>query len=905
MIPLKLQLKNFLSYGPEIQTVDLSTYPLICLSGKNGHGKSALLDAMTWALWGQARKVTGNAKADQGLLRLGQTQMMVSLDFEFNHQIYRVRREFSVTYGKPLAALDFGIVNTDESFVPLTDKTISLTQDVIEHTLNLSFDSFSNSAFLRQGQANEFSKKSPKDRKEILATILGLNQYETVRTLAMNKIRQATIDRTARLTVQEKIELELQKKDLIVEQLGQLDIQLLTHNTQETMLKQQAQTLADGNKQLFEDQKKYQVITFALNQLIKKEDEDIQQLRSSITEWKIVHKKQLLMTDPKALDAEKQELLNQIKQYQYALQKTLELKEQYLKHKETAQQLSYQLKEKQNAALQHKKIAIERLLIEKQTDEKSIIDTDKQLIETHQDLKKHQSSLTALHTLLTSQPAALQKLQSIEKQFDRRKEHYQKFLEQGKWVTSELENLEQKTALAHDDEDPSCPLCEQNLSAARKRFLKQKFVEQEQFLKRRLQRITLVVKQLKAVLIEQHKELEAARKQIEQLALAQAQYHEHEKNIEKIKVSSDQLATHKLALEKKLLALSLTIAADQLALDILIKQDALVVENNNEYQAIIKQLKDIEVEAKKLQYNQELHKKVDARLAIIEQQSTEYMKLMQELALQNQRQKVVSQLCSDLKVVRKEKTELTLQAAMFGTLQDRQKAYEQQELQLVTTTKELAQHKEQILDQKARLETQRTALENLEKEHKEQQVTITALQETIYDYQAIAAATGKDGIQALLIEDAIPEIEQEANSLLARLTNNQAQVFFESLRDLKKGGSKETLDIKISDSQGIRPYEMFSGGEAFRIDFAIRIAISKLLARRAGTSLQTLIIDEGFGSQDEEGLALIMDALHNIQEDFSKIIIVSHLASMKDNFPVHFVVDKGPNGSTVSVIEQG
>ena len=125
------------------------------------------------------------------------------------------------------------------------------------------------------------------------------------------------------------------------------------------------------------------------------------------------------------------------------------------------------------------------------------------------------------------------------------------------------------------------------------------------------------------------------------------------------------------------------------------------------------------------------------------------------------------------------------------------------------------------------------------------------------------------------------------------------------MRDLKKGGTKETLDIKISDQAGIRPYELFSGGEAFRIDFALRIAISKLLARRAGTALQTLIIDEGFGSQDEEGLGHIMDALHKIQEDFSKIIIVSHLPAMKDQFPVQFLIEKGVQGSTVSVIEQG
>jgi exonuclease SbcC len=164
---------------------------------------------------------------------------------------------------------------------------------------------------------------------------------------------------------------------------------------------------------------------------------------------------------------------------------------------------------------------------------------------------------------------------------------------------------------------------------------------------------------------------------------------------------------------------------------------------------------------------------------------------------------------------------------------------------------------------------------------------------------------GRDGIQALLIEEVIPEIEQEANRLLSKLTDNKSQIFIESLRDLKKGGVKESLDIHISDASGIRPYEMFSGGEAFRIDFSLRIAISKLLARRAGTALQTLIIDEGFGSQDEEGLQRLMDAIHAIQKDFSRIIVVSHLHALKDNFPVHFIIQKGALGSSVQVEERG
>src|SRR5436189_2793288 len=111
MIPQKIQIKNFLSYGPNLQTIDFSNYSLICLSGKNGHGKSALLDAMTWALWGQARKLSGSVKSDDGLLRLGQTNMLVVFDFSLNNYIYRIRREYTHYYGKPTLALEFGILD--------------------------------------------------------------------------------------------------------------------------------------------------------------------------------------------------------------------------------------------------------------------------------------------------------------------------------------------------------------------------------------------------------------------------------------------------------------------------------------------------------------------------------------------------------------------------------------------------------------------------------------------------------------------------------------------------------------------------------------------------------------------------------------------------------------------------
>jgi len=144
---------------------------------------------------------------------------------------------------------------------------------------------------------------------------------------------------------------------------------------------------------------------------------------------------------------------------------------------------------------------------------------------------------------------------------------------------------------------------------------------------------------------------------------------------------------------------------------------------------------------------------------------------------------------------------------------------------------------------------------------------------------------------------------KRANNLLARLTNNGTQIMIESLKDLKKGGMKETLDIRISDEMGIRDYEMYSGGEAFRIDFSIRIALSKLLARRAGTKLSTLIIDEGFGTQDEEGLENVIKCIQSIIDDFEKIIVITHLEKLKNAFPVMIEINKYPDtGSTYKII---
>ncbi len=169
-------------------------------------------------------------------------------------------------------------------------------------------------------------------------------------------------------------------------------------------------------------------------------------------------------------------------------------------------------------------------------------------------------------------------------------------------------------------------------------------------------------------------------------------------------------------------------------------------------------------------------------------------------------------------------------------------------------------------------------------------------------YEELRLAFGKKGVPAMIIEAAIPEIEDEANALLSRITGGRMHLRFDTQRETVKGDTVETLDIKIADELGTRPYENYSGGEQFRVNFAVRIALSKLLARRAGAQLQTLVVDEGFGALDSTGRDKLVEAINAIQDDFQRILIITHLDELKDAFPVRIEVTKTGNGSQISIV---
>ncbi len=170
-------------------------------------------------------------------------------------------------------------------------------------------------------------------------------------------------------------------------------------------------------------------------------------------------------------------------------------------------------------------------------------------------------------------------------------------------------------------------------------------------------------------------------------------------------------------------------------------------------------------------------------------------------------------------------------------------------------------------------------------------------------YTDLGHAFGRQGIQAMIIDGVLPEIENAANEILNRMTDNSVHVQFSTQRQGSTGNVIETLDIRISDSAGTRSYEMFSGGEAFRVNFAIRVALSRLLAGRAGASLHVLIVDEGFGSQDGPGRDRLIEAINSVSSDFQKIVVITHIEELKGFFPTQIDVVKGAGGSQIHLTE--
>ncbi len=850
MIPVRLEMKNFLPYrSPD--PLRFEGIHLACLTGANGAGKSSLLDAITWALWGKAR-----AKRDEDLVHLGQGDMYVQLDFEQEGAVYRVlRRRARGKRGQ--GTLDLFIFADDDTPNLITEPNMRTTQIKINDLLRLDYDTFTNSAFLQQGKADAFTIKSPAERKKILSDILGLDQWALYEETVKEKLKVITknIDYFAERI--KEIEEELARKPSLL-----IDLQNREQNHTEA---QAALSIAEARLKEVEHapgelRNAQQNKTDCENRL-RDHRRDIEEVITRITRQQA-----------------------QITSYQEVIDNQQDIEAGYtaLQSARAANDsLSDKLRELKS--LDDDRYALQRQLDEGRHRLENDIETTQQRIEEltqaasddhAEDLQNVQTEVTALQARDAERATLDEHTNTLREDQAALKTHITALTAEGQALRDRLERLE-----ATDAEAAACPLCGQPLDAASRMELITQLNE-EITDKREIYRqakedsaeIAGEIKLNRATLDTMTGELKRLTPLLEHMGVLLTQSQNAQQAAQRLEEEQDHL--HRIQAE---------LTEDAFAPDV---REALSI---------------LDARQTELGYDQTTHDDARQQLEIHRQYDELHTKLSIALeslpglvagiedaqARQDRLAQVIHQTEGEITNLEVEITRLTALVAEYNTREaelNQQRTLERTSYGRVIEAQQALDALEKQAERKHDLETRRDASRE---EH------------ALYD--ELRRAFGKNGIPAMIIETVIPELESAANDLLARMTDGRMHLRLTTQREKVTGGIMETLDIEIADELGTRNYELYSGGEAFRINFALRVALSQMLARRAGAHLRTLFIDEGFGTQDDNGRTKLVEAINAIQEEFDMILVITHIDELRDSFPVHIVVDKTVNGSRIGI----
>ncbi|MDW7991069.1 MAG: SMC family ATPase [Anaerolineae bacterium] len=847
MIPQRLRLTNFMPYRQA--ELDFTGIHVACLSGENGAGKSALLDAMTWALWGKAR-----ARRDDDLIRQGAEEMEVDFTFRLGDDLYRViRRRRSGKRGSSLLDLQ---IHDNGRWRSLAESSIRTTEEKITRLLHLDYETFINSAFLRQGRADEFTIKTPAERKRVLSDILGLDIWQEYEERAKARL--------------ETIRAEFRLNDLRLEEI-----------------ERELARRPEYEAQVEEAQREAERWEAELRRL-RAAWEELERLRG---EYRRVQEQQAeaasrvaqAQRELDALDRERREREARLEAYRALLEQAEEIEQGYA---------AYQVALRQEQALSEKLSALAEL-----RERRSALEAE--IARARHSLELHQEGLVRQIQMLRSRlvtPDLLQRHQILQTEIawlnELRQQHEalretlgQMALEATELQTrnqvlkKEMEVLKEQMAML-EGAGAVCPLCRRPLSEHdRVRLLEE--IQREGREKGNIYRANAArLKDLAAELKRLQEQARANEARLESLPRLER---EAATLAERLR-ESDEAARQLEAFQAEYDRLAATLAAEDYA---------------HEARAA---LEEIRAQETALGYDAAAHE--EARRAV------------RELGIYAERREQLTEARTGVEreereLARLEETrrrweeQLAAEQARYGELEERARALKARLVEAPALEAELRRVEEEKFQADQRLGAARqrlAACDNLarEKENRLRQRAQLAHRASLYE--ELCTAFGIKGIPAMIIEAVIPEIEAEANHLLARMTAGRMHVRLETQREILSGEVRETLDIHIADELGERPYEMYSGGEQFRINFALRIALSRLLTRRAGAQLQTLFIDEGFGSQDPQGRERLVEAIHSIQDEFACILVITHLEDLRDAFPARIEVTKTPQGSVVNIL---
>jgi DNA repair protein SbcC/Rad50 len=1011
MIPLHLSLKNFLSYTEA--SLDFSGLHTACICGANGAGKSSLLEGITWAIWGKCRAVS-----EDDAISTGAMDVRVDFTFQMHSETYRIIRS---RQRDGSGNLEFQIETSGDGFRTLTQRGIRATQVLIDQYLKIDYDTFVNSAYLRQGKADEFMLKKPADRKQILADLLKLDRYEQLADRAKESAKQYKLqaevltdslagDRAQLTTMGE---ITQQRDGLKIEIDGLQQVQVAAEQELEgfKVVLRQRET---WQQQLNWEQKRDRELTQAaiqiqadllvaatdknrLDELLNRAEQissdyqaylDLQQQlelldRKFDTDRQAQANRQKLQQQ---LDRQTQDLQLSLGKSQAELALTIKQEQELIEILATADTVSKGVAEL--TVCRQKLAELDRLQLEvlplQQEQLKLSSQIDRETAKVQAKLNELVLREQQIKVKTNQQPQLIEQLKILDAnitKLDNQKVYQKRIEEKGLEKKGNLQRLDadarnyQRQLVELDRKlellavpDASCPLCdraldevhwqqilsdanteraniEQQISATQEEH--SRYSKEREQLLAEYRQLGQEINELKS-LPEQRGKLQAQLDAIAELQLNLQEIATEKDKIELAIESKSYASELQSQLAELLIQLASTQYSDQshaLArgdVDKLrwaeIKQEKIKDAQRKQQQLVdqkselvtqiaateqaISQLQvdsdlrieiiELDQQITKLGYDRTEHDRVSTNLRQSQSIQLQYQEVQQakqtqpqllnkiELLEASDRQNSIDRGQSQLEIDR-----ISIE---FEKIPDNDDKIESIELQLAERRQQLDTN----LANLGSLSQQLTQLNNIQTQLQSQEELLNTYKQQQKIYDELGKAFGKNGIQALVIENILPQLEAESNQILSKLSNNQFHVQFITQKATKASRMKkssiknakfiDTLDIVIGDANGTRSYETYSGGESFRINFSIRLALAKLLSQRAGTPLQMLIVDEGFGTQDREGCDRLIAAINAISADFACILAVTHMPQFREAFQTRIEVHKTKNGSQLQVI---
>ncbi len=728
--------------------------------------------------------------------------------------------------------------------------------------MRLDFETFVNASFFLQGKADQFTQQNATRRKEVLSNILGLEMWEEYKnkTAEKRKALEREVDEIdGRIR---EIDAELAEEELRKARLAELESNLKQLTIQRTAQESVLENIK-RNAALIGEQRK---MTAMLSERLERERSARAGLEERLAAKQtdrdayadLVHRSKEVESTYKAWQKSRKEL----EEWDTIASQFLEYEKDRAPLVEVIAVERAKLEEEQRS-----------LLIEEETirEQKSVIE------ELGKEIEQAEGSLKDAEARVAN------RLQ-LESERNSARERQAELKAENEALKADMNELKERIDSLKAAEGATCPLCGQELSTEHREAT---LIQLENEGKQKGDRF----RANQAEAAELVKQITNTESQIIQLGSAE---NERVQFASEVSLLTERMETlRRFAREwettgkKRLKEVGKILQAGKYAVD---EQ---------------KQLTKLDKQLEKLGYDVAAHER--AREAELELRAVEeeYANLKSAKEVSKQIESEIANLKAEIK---NRESEIETLETDYATAQANLNAAQAGAPNLEEAERELFRLRE--AENKTRselggaqqrvdiLEVQRSRRAAFEKECEE-------LQRQIGRHRTLERAFGKDGVPALLIEQALPQIEDKANELLDRLSDGQMSIRFATqieYKDKRRDDLRETLEIQISDAAGIRNYEMYSGGEAFRVNFAIRLALSKILAQRKGARLQTLVIDEGFGSQDTQGRQRLIEAINLVKHDFAKILVITHLDELKDAFPTRIEVEKTEHGSTLYVI---